>query len=505
VRTKKALFNLIFSFLKQIITAVAGFILPYMFISEYGSEINGLLSSVKQFLAHLNIVEAGIGAASIVALYKPLAKKDHNQINLVLSATKIFYKRVSYFFAFLVLLLAILYPNIVGTQIEFYISFILVLILGFSGFFEFSILGKYRVLLLADQRSYVISLVQTISTIINTAISVILIKFGYHFILVQLIYIFTLLLQAIIIVSYIKYKFPKVHFNDKTPDYHSINRKWDALIHQVAGLIVFSTPLVLVTIFLGLNEASVYAIYNMIFLAVGMFVSSFSNGLSAGFGSIISANDHVTLGKTHNTFEYFYFLVLTWVVTCTALLIIPFITVYTSGIHDVNYIRPELAALFVLVMVLNYVRIPSQVLVEGAGHFKETKYRAILEALINFIVSLIFIQFLGLEGLLLGAICSFLYRTTDFILYTTKHILKGSIWGTLRRLITNMSLSLIASIPFVFIFPIKVTSYFEWFSWAIIVSIWVLVIVLAGNALFDIKAMREILRRFKSVFNSFKK
>ena len=73
----------------------------------------------------------------------------------------------------------------------------------------------------------------------------------------------------------------------------------------------------------------------------------------------------------------------------------PFIKIYTAGIEDANYIRPWLAILFVIVGVANTIRIPANTLVNAAGHFRETKNRAIMEALINLVVSLVFVQFLA--------------------------------------------------------------------------------------------------------------
>ncbi len=99
-------------------------------------------------------------------------------------------------------------------------------------------------------------------------------------------------------------------------------------------------------------------------------------------------------------------------------------TIYTAGVEDVNYIRPWLAMLFVIVGVANTIRIPSNTLINAAGHFRETKNRAIIEAVINLVSSIIFVQFLGVEGVLIGGLCSYAYRTCDLILYTSKEILK---------------------------------------------------------------------------------
>ncbi|MFR1477082.1 MAG: hypothetical protein ACLSB9_16005 [Hydrogeniiclostridium mannosilyticum] len=76
MRTKQAFKNALMSLLLQLVLALSGFIIPRFFITLYGSPVNGLVSSISQFISYMGLVEAGIGAAGTVALYRPIA--DHN-------------------------------------------------------------------------------------------------------------------------------------------------------------------------------------------------------------------------------------------------------------------------------------------------------------------------------------------------------------------------------------------------------------------------------------------
>lgn len=59
---------------------------------NYGSEANGLVASITQIIAYLSLLEAGVGAASIQALYRPIGQNDRSKINDILAATSIYYK-----------------------------------------------------------------------------------------------------------------------------------------------------------------------------------------------------------------------------------------------------------------------------------------------------------------------------------------------------------------------------------------------------------------------------
>ena len=64
MRAKKTLKNLIFNLLQQIVSIVTGFILPPLIIQNYGSSINGLISTIKQIVMYAQTTGAGIASAS---------------------------------------------------------------------------------------------------------------------------------------------------------------------------------------------------------------------------------------------------------------------------------------------------------------------------------------------------------------------------------------------------------------------------------------------------------
>ena len=103
-------------------------------------------------------------------------------------------------------------------------------------------------------------------------------------------------------------------------------------------------------------------------------------------------------------------------------MIIPFIKLYTAGITDIDYIDYWLPILFALILLMNQLRAPAIMLINITGAFKETQKGAIIEALINITVSLslFFFTDLGLYGLLIGTVTSFLFRTFEVIIYARK-------------------------------------------------------------------------------------
>ena len=73
MRSKKALKNIITSLIQQVTVLLCGLIVPRAIIGTFGSNVNGLTSSITQFLSYITLLEAGIGPVIKAALYKPIA------------------------------------------------------------------------------------------------------------------------------------------------------------------------------------------------------------------------------------------------------------------------------------------------------------------------------------------------------------------------------------------------------------------------------------------------
>ena len=90
-RTARFVQNMLSTAVYQLTAMVMGFITPRLMILYYGSEINGLIVSVTEFLTYFKMVEAGLAAAANVALYEPLARRDDAAVSGIVSAARGFY------------------------------------------------------------------------------------------------------------------------------------------------------------------------------------------------------------------------------------------------------------------------------------------------------------------------------------------------------------------------------------------------------------------------------
>ena len=107
-RTQQFIKSTLATGIYQVVLMLSGFILPKVMLSCYGSEVNGLVTSITQFIQYITLVEAGLSGAAIYALYKPLAENNHRQISRVVVAARKFYTKSGWIFVVLVAMLAAL-------------------------------------------------------------------------------------------------------------------------------------------------------------------------------------------------------------------------------------------------------------------------------------------------------------------------------------------------------------------------------------------------------------
>jgi len=496
-RTKKFIYNSTATAFYQIILMLAGLITPRIMLKMYGSEINGLVSSINQFIVYFNLVEAGLSGAAIYALYKPLADNDHKAINGVVTAAKKFYIQSGYIFVSLTIGLAVIYPMLLKSYAVTPLNIgLLVLILGANGALEFFTLAKYRVLLSADQRTYIVSLASIVHIGVHTLIIVVLANQRVDIVVLQFVALLSIFLRSFILMVYVKVKYKYINYMVE-PNIAALNKRWDALYLQILGAIHTGAPVVILTLTTGnLKLVSVYTIFNMIIAGLNGILSIFISGLSASFGDVIARGEEKILQKAYREFEFSYYSLITVVYSTAFITIMPFIRIYTSGVADFNYNLPQIGFLFVLNGFLFNIKTPQGMLVISAGMFKETKCQTAIQGVITVIIGTILAPFLGVAGVLIGSILSNIYRDIDLLFFIPQNVTKLPVRKTTYRIIRIFMCTMIIWIPFLFI-GLNPTSYISWFGTAFLIGGYSVLVVVLSGFVFDrddmISAAKRIL------------
>lgn len=488
---KATLKNLVTGIGYQVLNIIVNFLLTPLILNNYGSSTNGLVQTVRQIVNYIQFVGAGISESTIVSLYSPLHENNKNKINSIVNASgKVFFKTGN-IFTIISIIFALLAPLILDTNLSFVNTALLVVILSVGGVSEFYFVGKYRALLTADQKLYVINLVQSAGLVFSLIGTYIGIKFAVNIVMLQLFLTIGYILRVLILIVYIKRKYS---YLDKRiePSATAMNKRGSVTIHQLTALVTVGSQIIVINVFLGNSEASVYSVYALIFTGISTMLSTFSSSILSFFGKRMISGDVKAINKIFDYYENFFYLLVFAIYTVAILFTIPFLKLYIQ-VTDVNYYRFDLVVLFAIMGVVSSLKIPGTTIILAAGHYKETQYRAILEMIICIVMQFILVFSLGLNGIVIATICAYLYRTVDVIIYSSKMLDRSRVKVYLNSFVGVLLVMLICNFTYIIF---EITSYTSLFLISIVYFFVILLCNMLVNMTYNFKLYKRLYSRY---------
>ena len=482
-------YNLLSGILYQVVLIVLGFLLPRLYLENFGSEVNGVLSTIKQIFVYMFLLEAGIGLATTQALYKPVAEKDHSKVSSVISATNTYYFKIGILYSIIVLLIAFVYAYIVPTSINSGVLFWIIILTALPALFSYFVQAKYRILLEVDGRKYVITNSEIILQLLSNIGKILVLLLTDSLLLIQLVYCSLSLLQLIYIYIHAKRRYTWLNLKAQ-PDFEAISQRKSVLVHQISGVVFNNTDVLLLSFLCDFKVVSVYTIYNIFFSQVQTFITSIISGFSFALGQMFHT-DREKFMKVYNVYETFYIMATFIIYTLMAVFLLPLIQIYTKGINDANYTNAFLVLLFVIMNLLSNGKLPSNHVLEYSGKFEETRSHAIWEMIINIAVSIISIIKWGICGAILGTIVALLYRGTMMIYYSNKKVLLRRNFHTYKLWIVNGAVFALIMMLF-FVDSFSGLSFTRLLVKGIIHSLWIVPLYFAANFIFFKGAFKNL-------------
>lgn len=490
-------YNSITPLIYQVTTIICGFILPRLILGHFGTEVNGLVNSITQFLAVIAFLELGVGAVVQSSLYKPLADKDNITVSKVITSADKFFRRLGYILTIYVVAMILYYPYLVKQNFSFTFTATLIVAISIRSFAQYFFGIVNRLLLLADQKAYIQYIAQTAAVIANTTGCYILIAFDCS---VQFVYGLTsliFLLQPLAIHLYIKRDYAldrQIHY-----DVEPIKQKWNGVAQHIAAVILSSSDSIVLTTFSTLVNVSIYTVYYLPMSGARLMIMSMISGINALIGNLWAKQDLAELRKVFAWTEWSIHTGTTLIFTLTAILIVPFVQVYTHGVNDANYMQPLFGVLLVAANSGYCLRLPYNIMILAAGHYKQTQHNYIIAAVMNIVISIIGVKQFGLIGVALGTLAAMVYQTVWMAWYNSKNFIQWPMKNFFKQIgvdaVSAVSIFIVSGY-----FTMTGVSYLEWVILAIKVTFSGIVVALLINYVFYKRFMLKITAKLMKRF-----
>lgn len=490
----RVLKNVVFGFGGQVISIVIGLIVPHIMIKSYGSDVNGLMSTITQIFSYMALLEAGIGQASRNALFKPITEGNKDAISYVLSVSRHYFRKVVVFYAIAVSLLAVSAPFILKTTVDHVTVFWVVILEGMSGVVSFYFISTITTMLGADGRGYINNNITVLNKMIGYAVKIYMAYLGMNIVYLQSVFFLITVAKVIFYRFYFKKYYGWVDYS-AAPKSVRLKDRNSYIITEIAWTMFSSTDMIVISAFLSTKLSSVYAVYHMVFSGLNTLLNAVYGNVSYLLGQAYHENIH-KYEKVHDAFISIFFGGMTILVSVAYLLCIPFVQLYTRGITDIDYIYHWLPLLFSLVQLISWSRYIGGNLTGVAGYAKETSWVSLIEALINIVLSVALVNRYGIVGVLLATVLALPLKVLWCIYISDKKVLHRSYWKTWKILSINYLIFIGVVIVNQFV-DITINSYLQFFGWGIVFSIIFSLIGIALNLAVNPHCLHMIVKLFR--------
>lgn len=485
--------NTLSSLFHQVTAVVCGFIVPRIILGAYGSDVNGLVNSIAQFLHVIAFLELGVGAVVQTALYKPLVEHDETQVSKVVTSAERFFRLIAYILIVYTVFLVLFYNTFTGnSSFDWVYTATLILAMSISYFAQYYFGVVDRLLLTANQKGYIQYFAQALTLILNTVFCVILVQLNSSVQLVKLVSSLIFLIRPILLRVYVDKHYAvnrKIEYKGEP-----IPQKWNGIAQHVAFVVLDSTDIVVLTLMSTLANVSIYSVYHLAVYGIKQLFMSLTNGIQPVMGEFWAKKDLKTLDDFFSKIEWIIHTSVVFLFGCTGMLIVPFVEVYTQGISDANYLQPLFGILIVLAHGCHCLRMPYNMLIFATGHYKETQNNYFIAAAINIVVSVVTVKMWGLVGVAIGTLVSMMFQTVWMAWFNSKNMLKRPMKHFAKQIIVDgLTISVMWFSPLQF--SLQSISYFSWVVLAIKYAVLFVGVIVIINVLFYWNNVKSIYKK----------
>lgn len=392
--------ELLLNLVITLITSILTFVINKCFANYMGIKDLGLMKLFTQMIAYLSIVELGLGTASAYALYKPLIEKNISKINIIFSTISNLYNKISIVIFIVGIAINPIIPFFIKDYNLDYTLYIYWSLYVLNTSFSY-IFVKYNILYVADQKFKYTRLVQGISKILAQSLQIlILIKFQ-SFLFFILLLILENLIQFLLYNIYYKKNYSYITLvKEREANIYKdlMNLFW----HKLSGLIVFNTDYIIIAKFISLNMVGIYSSYLMVVNMIITLISIVTNVITPKIGKLIVDSSQEKIYLIWKKLNIIFILIGVILSYTTYKTIDSFIEIWLGK----EFVLPKITVILIIInLFIQITRVIVEIFKNAYGFFSDI-HLPLIESLINLILSLVLVNFIKIDGVIIGTLVS---------------------------------------------------------------------------------------------------
>ena len=408
-RTYKSLRNTVVALVYYAVNLVVVFFSRQVFITHLGPEVLGLNTTASSLLQFINLAELGIGIAIGVTLYKPLAEKDQDTINEIVSLQGWFYRKVAWVVIAASCVLMCFFPVIFkNANLPLWYAYTSFSVMLFSSIISYFVTYK-QIVLSANQQQYLITISYTTCLIIKVIAQMIAVSVfadGYLWWLI-LEFLFAIISNLALNLQ-IKKHCPELKtYLDRGPELRKkypdvITKIKQLFVHKIGTVVLTQTSPIVISALISLTMVTKYTNYALITTYLLGLLNALYNGIGASVGNLVAEGDKGRINQVFRELFSSRFLLIAPACYCYFKLVSPFISLWLGEEFILsNLVIVEITILFFIQAARGTV----DSFINAYGLFQDV-WAPVTEAFINIVFSVILGLRWGLPGILAGVLLS---------------------------------------------------------------------------------------------------
>ncbi len=408
-RVQAAVKNIAFGQIGNFTTQILNFVLRTMFIHHLGDTLNGVNGLYTNMLSVLSMAELGIGTALNYSLYKPVARGDIEKIKSYMQLYKKAYRIIGIVVAVLGIACSPFLPYIIknseGIPVRdltlYYYIFLFNTVSTYFVSYKYSLIN-------AEQKNYIQTNIITITKMITVLLQMVVIVVTGNFYVYLLTAAGVELLQKIFVSYYLNRRYPYLKDKDvkklsKEETGEIVTKTKALMLHKIGDVARLQTDSMIISGFINTVISGFVDNYNMVLNSVANVVNIIFNSVLSSFGNLFATESRE---KQYQIFKVYRFAAC-WIYGFSAMgfsmLLTPLIQLWLGE-------ERTLAFFVVICILIDYYfkgdRIVLSNFKTAAGVFEQDKYLALIQGVVNLILSIVLVQKIGLVGIYIGTIVS---------------------------------------------------------------------------------------------------
>ncbi len=409
--------NIIISIIFRVLCLIVAIPSIRILINTLGSEANGINSLFMSIAGILSISELGISTAITFCMYKPIINKDYKEVNALYRLFSKLYKIIGVVYLIIGLIVSNfvhLFADVEDVNIK--LLFILYLIPSAIGYLYQAKLSLFN----AHKKNYIATTITSSILLLKFSLQIITL---YYFKSFEVFYIcyFISELCCLVITNVLVNKKYRYLINDKNEvdkeTKNDIVRRIGALFfHKIGGLFVNTTDNIIISTFVSVVVLGMYSNYILIITSVTSILVLILTPLTSILGHLYVSSKE----EAYKQYNYLYYInfIISFVILSGYFAIADDIIILLFGVSQ--EIASDITIVIAIAHFVTMMRKPTLVLRDATGLYTKDKYKPLIECSINFILSIILVQYFGVVGVLISTIITSLFIChiiEPFVLY----------------------------------------------------------------------------------------